>query len=86
MTTDLQRLAAHEWSGNLGSEYIWVPKLSHYTSCRKRRGKRREKNRRGKGGVKGWTGQRKGKRGWTFVSFGTQCKKKDKEKGQRFLG
>lgn len=54
LTTDLQRLAAHEWSGNLGPEYIWVPKLSHYTSCRKRRGKRREKkNGRGKGGVKG---------------------------------
>lgn len=50
------------------------------------RKEKRKKNGRGKGGVKGWTGQRKGKRGWTFVSFGTQCKKKDKEKGQRFLG
>lgn len=41
---------------------------------------------RGKGGGKKRIEGSMGKGGWGFMSFSTQCKKKDKEKGQRSLG
>lgn len=53
------------------------------------RGKEREQIKemdRGKGGGKKRIEGSMGKGGWGFISFSTQCKKKDKEKGQRSLG
>lgn len=73
---------------DLDSENMWLPKLWHSTLWRRRgRRKRTEKgNGQGGGGIRRRIEGSKGERGWAFVSFSTQCKKKDKEKGQRSRG
>lgn len=73
-------------AGKLGLQCL--AKIHATMSC-EGRGKEREwikEMDQDKGGGKKRMEGSKGKGGWGCVSFSTQCKKKDKEKGQRSLG